>query len=227
MMLSKRKNDLVVYTAIFGDIGDKLQPAPQVYADVWMHAFVDGVTSRVWNESLNRILLPAVWEHTNNPRLRARRHKLLSHELYRGAEYTLWHDGCLTPLTDPWELVDRYLQDVDICVFKHMQRNCIYQEERECVRLKKDSPEVLDRVASRYRAEGYPEHNGLAETTAVLRRHTSEVKAFNQQWWEELRENSIRDQMSFDYLMWRNGMKYSTFEGTRCASPHFKWRPHR
>ena len=169
---------------------------------------------------------PAVWLH-KNPRLRARRHKLLPHQLFPKADYSLWMDGCLQLLEDPRNLVEKYLRYHDICLFDHMQRNCIYQEAEACRRLRKDNAEVLRKLVLRYRAEGYPEHRGLAETTAVLRRHSEDVRKLNEEWWEELRNHSIRDQMSFDYVMWKLGMEYMTFEGTRTNSPHFKWTPHR
>lgn len=216
---------LVVFSAIFGGIGDKLYPSPKVPADVPRDCYADVV--EVKQHPTGWTLKPPVWEHATNPRLRARRHKLLSHVLYPDAEYTLWIDGCLTLKVDPWLLVRKYLKEHDLCVFKHMDRKCVFEEMNACLRLQKDSPEVIEKLRRRYVAEGYPTRNGLAETTAVLRRHTPQIKQFNETWWEELRSWSIRDQLSADYIAWRLNMRYATFAGTRCQSPYFEWRSHR
>lgn len=220
---------LVVYTAIFGQIRDRLRTIQGAPGDgsVAYHAYVDDV-SEPTSHPTGWELRPAVWEHATNPRLRARRHKLLSHQLYPEAEYTLWVDGCLTPIQDPNELISLYFKGPQhIFLFRHMQRNCVYQEGEACLRLRKDAPAVLRAVTAKYKQEGYPHNNGLAETTAVLRKHTDEVKKFNESWWDELRSGSIRDQMSFDYVMWRLEMSYGKLRGVRTQCPHFEWRPHR
>lgn len=217
---------LVIYTAIFGPIRDQLQPPRNIPEDVLLHAYVDNVTEPTKHSS-GWEMRPAVWLHPTNPRLRSRRHKLLSHQLYPDADVTLWLDGCLTPVANPHKLVEQHLGTHDLCLFKHMQRNCLYQEAEACVRLKKDRPEVLRALVNRYKAEGYPYNSGLVETTAVLRRHTDAIISFNEEWWHELKNNSIRDQMSFNYVAWRRGIKYAAFPGNRVRSPHFQWRPHR
>ena len=86
---------------------------------------------------------------------------------------------------------------------------------------------MIDAVVARYKREGYPKDNGLAETTCVMRRHTPAVIKFNEEWWKELRANSIRDQLSCDYVLWKLGMSYMTLEGVRTDCAHFSWVPHR
>lgn len=213
----------IIYTAVFGRIGDKLYPPQNIPDDIECHAFVD----RDFGLKNGWLRRPAIWKHATNPRLRARRHKLLVHEIYPGVEYSLWVDGCLTPIVDPRRIVEAHLDGVDIAVFSHMERNCLYKELEACIRLRKDNPQVMRDQVNRYRKEGYPYNNGLGETTALIRRHTPEAIEFCKAWWEELRANSVRDQLSFDYLMWKRGMKYGYIRGNRCRSPYFHWRAHR
>jgi hypothetical protein len=78
-----------------------------------------------------------------------------------------------------------------------------------------------------YYKQNYPYNNGLAETTAVLRRHTPQICALNEAWWSEVKQKSVRDQLSFDFLCWKLGVSYNVFAGNRCRSPHFTWRSHR
>lgn len=216
---------LIIFTAVFGKIKDKLHKPWDVPPEVECHAYIDGVTE---SEKRNGWLCkPAVWAHKTNPRRRARRHKMLAHQLFPQADYTLWLDGCLTPKVDPFELVEKYLQDVDIVVFRHMERACVYKELEACLVMKKDTPHIMRAQVQRYRKEGYPYNNGLGETTAVLRRNNAAMAAFSEAWWEELQSGSIRDQLSFNYLIWKHGLKYNTFAGNRCRCPYFSWRAHR
>lgn len=216
-------NDIVVYTAIFGGIRDRLyQPVKAQSEENHYVVFSDTIRDAARNG----------WEirhvaKSDNPQRCARRLKVLSHKTFPDARYTLWVDGCLTPVEEAWRLVDRFLNDTDLCVFEHMERGCVYQELEACIKLKKDDPAVMRQQISRYKEASYPYHNGLAETTAVLRRETDAIRAFNELWWLEIEQGSIRDQLSFDYTAWELGIEYATFEGTRTRSPHFVWRPHR
>lgn len=214
----------VVYTAIFGDIRDFLFSPQNLKPTTRRDAYLDVDRPGATNGWATK---PPAWEHATNPRLRARRHKILSHQLYPDEDLTLWVDGCLTPLADPEYLAAKYLQDVDICLFRHMERNCVYQELEACIKLRKDDPEVMRNQVLGYRDAGYPYNNGLAETTAVLRRHTPEIRELNERWWSEVRNKSLRDQLSLDYLCWSMNIRYSVFAGQRTQSPHFQWRPHR
>lgn len=214
-------SSIVCYTAIFGNIGDQLYP-PERSGDTQYIAFVDDPTPRQAGWQLR----PPQWIRPDKRR-QARQHKCLAHELFPEADYTFWVDGCLTPLQPAQELVEYLLNDHDLATFEHMERNCVYQELEACLRLHKDVPELMRKQIAKYRREGYPHHNGLAETTAVLRRNTPKIREFNQLWWDEIRNESTRDQLSFDYVCWKLGITYAHLEGTRVSSPHFTWRAHR
>lgn len=145
-----------------------------------------------------------------DPRRSSRMHKCLPPK----AEYSLWLDGNTSLKVSLDYLISEYLKNCDICVFKHPIRDCIYQEAKACQELKLDAWDVIEEQVNRYRAEGYPEHNGLAATTYVLRRHTPQIEALNNMWWAEICKGSKRDQLSFDYCCWKLGIKYNTFSET-------------
>ena len=215
----------IIYTALFGDTKDELYPPEEQSDLVECIAYVDEprmaqFKGKGWQ------LRPAYY-HDENPRRRARHHKCGPHELFPKAAYSMWIDGCLTPLQDLREMTEYLLPNEDMAVFEHMERGCVYKELEACIRLKKDNPELMRRQVQRYREQKYPYDNGLAETTAVLRRHCDEIRRFNNAWWTEIDQFSLRDQLSFDFVCWQSRIDYAWLEGTRTESPHFQWRPHR
>lgn len=115
--------------------------------------------------------------------------------------------------------IDGHLQPTDLSVFdksgfwlmKHPVRNCIYQEARECITLRKDNPGTINEQMERYRMEGYPIDNGLSATGVIIRDNTPANRAFNEFWWHQVRIGSVRDQLSFDYCAWKTGLEFEQF----------------
>ena len=71
----------------------------------------------------------------------------------------------------------------------------------------------MKKQVERYKIEGYPENLGLSECTVILRRHTNQIKEFNEAWWEEIKNGSRRDQLSFDYVARKMNLKVNYFAG--------------
>ncbi len=159
----------------------------------------------------------------------ARQYKILSHQYIR-AEYSLWTDGNITTKVPIDYLIEKYLKDADMATFRHPMRDCIYDEASTCMALNLDDPAVIMEQMERYRAAGYPEHNGLAETLYILRRHTKEIETFNNFWWSEVCRGSKRDQLSFNYVCWKLGIRYNTFLGDEYdlfrKNDYFQYEPH-
>ena len=219
---------LIVYTCVFGDIGDKLCKLPAPADGVEYIAFVDRVLDPYLHET-GWMLHPAVFGH-KKPRLRARRHKLLAHILFErdfpDLEYMLWCDGSLTPrATNPLDYL-KFLGKNDICTFRHSERNCLYQEAEICARYAKDEPEKIRAQTRKYRLEQMPYNHGLAETSVVLRRMTPKIVQFSELWWDEVTHHSLRDQISFPYAMWRLGLEWSKFPGTAWDGKLFSFKSH-
>jgi predicted O-methyltransferase YrrM len=208
---------IVAYTAIFGGY-DALEPT--AHGELCL---TDGDVNA-----------PPGWRfHTvyagRPPRWANRRCKILVHD-HVDAECSIYHDGNVKMLASPQEAVERWLGDADLAVFRHPEsRDCAYQEAEETVRQHKAQRAVVDAQMARYREEGFPEHFGLSACYVLVRRHTGEVQEFNKLWWREYQNGAKRDQLSFDYLRWKTGLRVNwipgnLFEGT---SPDFTRTPHR
>lgn len=184
-------SDRIVYTAIFGG-KDKVREPFITEDGINYVLFTDDpeLKSKRWQTVLFD-------EKISYPRLFARRLKLLSHRMFPEAKSTLWIDGrvALRQLNGVFDCKH------DFAVHRHPRRNCIYQEIKQCQRLGQDSHDVLNAIRRRYRAESIPFEGGLWMTGILFRRHTEAVKRFNEAWWAELSENSIRDQISLPYLL--------------------------
>lgn len=94
-----------------------------------------------------------------------------------------------------------------------------------CLSAKLDDPAVIRAQAASYRAAGMPENTGLAELTVVLRDHERSTK-FSLAWWEEVRTRSCRDQISFPFVAWQTGFRWTKFEGLLRENSHFELMPH-
>ncbi len=174
-------------------------------------------------------LRPLVWK-TDCPVRTARYHKCLPHRVLEPHKKSLWIDGSLVfkevrPLSD---IVNPALGDnFSLATFKHPDRACIYQEELACLKYRKDDPTTMRRQMQAYQADGYPPFSGLVETACVARRNNDECAAFNEGWWEQIERHSRRDQLSFNYVCWKQGMSYSHLPGHRFKSPYFRHVNHK
>lgn len=200
----------MIYTCITGT-NDTLQE-PIVNGDY--HAFVDRTqTANGWEQ----------WQATDlflDRRRNARMHKVLM-----PTKDNIWIDGNILPMISEEEIME-YLGDNDICVHEHRCRDCVYHEARAILDYQLDSPRAVIQQIERYKKEGYPEHNGLAETGVIVRRDTPKIRELNRMWWEEICRGSKRDQLSFNYCCWKLGIKYSTFPGKINESELFDFHEH-
>jgi hypothetical protein len=218
---------VVVFTAITGAKRDQLRPivapADSNGRPIQYVCFTD----------IADLTIPAGWEiraprwKHRDPRRTSRWHKIMAHAaIGEETKHSLWLDGSMQLLVNPWNLVDELLADREIAIFRHHERNCVYHELEMCLRLHRDNPKPMQTQIDRYREEGYPPRRGLWETAAVLRAHTPAMRTFNELWWREVEYGSVRDQLSVNYVAWKQSVSAAYFPGTAFSSPNFKFYPH-
>ena len=179
--------------------------------------------------------------YTDNTR-NAKRFKVLPHRYLQDYEYSIFIDGNMKVVGNVNELVDKYLSDSNVAFFSHAQnkldpRDCIYDEAQTILDLGeknmkrspkkgvlnyKDDPEIVKRQVERYMDMHYPSHNGLITGMVILRRHNEKdcIKAM-EDWWTEIKYNSKRDQLSFNYIAWKNKLKFSYIQGDSRDNKYF------
>jgi hypothetical protein len=170
-------------------------------------------------------ILPDMFSNSGSNRLKAKRYKLLPHLMFPRAKYWLWIDGSTSINIDPMKLINDYGHN-DLTIYKHPSRNCLYREHKICIRKRLDKKATIRRQIKKYKQEGYPKKNGLVAASVILRKNTRKVVEFNKMWWNEVKENSIRDQLSFNYVAWKLKFKYGLFEGNIFKSDIFPYHGH-
>ena len=214
----------LVYTSVFGNYDDIVKPK-----------LLSGWDWKCFSEK-NSLSL-----YTDNTR-NAKRFKVLSHRYLKEYEYSIFIDGNMYVVGNVDELIEKYLSDSNVAFFNHSQnqldpRDCIYDEYNAIIHLGnsdpnknyKDDPNVMNEQVNRYYKEGYPPHNGLITGMVILRRHNEKdcIKVM-EDWWTEIKYGSRRDQLSFNYVAWKNNLKFNYMDGdsrnnlyfTRDTNPH-------
>ena len=203
--------NIIVYTAItnVSNNYDKLKDQKNHNDGTEFVAFLENpINSKIWNSK-------QIHTTFSDPNRNAKIHKILSHIYFPDKEYSLWIDGSII-IKFPFNisrLAEIYLSNCDIALFKHHERNCVYDEAKTCIARKLDDASTITKQIQKYARDGYPKNNGLSECTVLLRRHSNEIKKFNEMWWEEISNGSKRDQISFDYVARKLNIKINNFPG--------------
>jgi hypothetical protein len=145
---------------------------------------------------------------------------------YIDAEYDrwIWMDANIYPTTQLPEI-----PEADIVALSHPTRDCAYQEASACVQLKRATVEELHPQMYSYKQQGYPEHNGMVQTGLLIRKPTEAVKDHAERWAMQIKTFSRRDQLSFNYCLWKMDDKptVKTIEFKPTFFDHFKLVPHK
>jgi hypothetical protein len=57
------------------------------------------------------------------------------------------------------------------------------------------------------------------ETNIIIRKGKEFVKRLMEEWWQEIKKNSHRDQLSINYVIWKQGIKDKVHVVTTCDFP--------
>jgi len=117
------------------------------------------------------------------------------------------------------------------------KRNCIYDEAQAILNFGKinsertpergiknwkDNPKLITNQVNRYSLEGYPKNNGLATNPIIIRNHHNlDVIKNMEDWWLEIKHNSKRDQLSFNYIAWKNQFNFVYLKGDSRNNEYF------
>ena len=168
-------------------------------------------------------ILPLQYGEKDNIR-NARWHKTHPHILFPNYQYSVWIDGNIN-ICGPFlfkRLAYLIKKGALISVPSHPIRNCIYQEAQKLKRVKKDFLEIIDKQVTLLQEKGFPKKNGLNETNIVFRLHNNkECVKMMEEWWWWIENYSRRDQLSFNYVLWKFKYKMVNF----CSKKGVRYNP--
>lgn len=198
----------VIYTTIIGG-KDTLKEIPLKACDPdWDYfCFTDDPTDmygKGWK------LIGAEIDKQFTPRRYSKLFKIIPHrnKYLKEYEYQIHLDGTLTLQCNPNDLIET-LNENDISVYAHPNRICIYEEAKVVKKDKRDFPDIIDKTVNFLREENYPENNGLVAASLIVRKNTEQIQAFNDLWYDTWLNYSQRDQLSFNYCIWKMQIPYS------------------
>src|SRR6056300_1141544 len=213
---------IAIYTSIFGGYDDLIDHQYQMDGVDYI-CFTDrDLESETWKVIKSTPIY-------NEPNRNAKKYKILPHRYLKDYDYSIWIDGNIKVISDIRALCngDSYK------VYDHMQvfdkRNCIYDEAQAILNFGKinsertpergiknwkDNPKLITNQVNRYSLEGYPKNNGLATNPIIIRNHHNlDVIKNMEDWWLEIKHNSKRDQLSFNYIAWKNQFNFVYLKG--------------
>lgn len=230
-LLKPRQAKTVVYTAIFGD-KDKPQEPKFIPENCDFICFTDGdLISNSWDI---RKVLPT----EGRPVLDAKKYKILPHLFLGDYDFSVWIDGNMLVRGDVNKLLEQHLVNSNIAVYDHSRtkndsRNSVSEEAQALVNMAKngkykDDPEIIKRQIERYKKEGFPDKMGLISGMIILRKHNEpDVIKSMEDWWREIKNYSYRDQLSFNYIAWKNKLKFTYIREDSRNNRFFFWTTHK
>ena len=150
-------------------------------------------------------------QSTGDPLVDARLIKASADKLFPDAELAIWIDGNVlirNSLASYRQLVQTH-PEYPIFGIPHPVRICAYAEAEKVIVAGKASEEAVKRQMNRYQEEGFPTNHGLIETNFLIfnLRHPELASLLNA-WRRELIEETRRDQLSINYVLWKNNLSW-------------------
>lgn len=209
---------LIVYTVILGR-WDNLRPPATVDPSVRYLCFTDTPLPSIppWE------LIPIYPTNGLARNRRARLPKILPHLLLpAGTDYSIYHDGSHCLQVAPRVLLD-HLKASDLAFFPHPCRDCVYAEADILLRENIGEPALVSAQVASLRAESWPEHAGLWAGGVIVRRHSDEVRYFNECWWRRFLRGCSRDQMAVPPALKEAHLEPSPLRGDVYRSEYFRF----
>ncbi|CAN1129567.1 Probable hexosyltransferase MUCI70 [Linum perenne] len=210
---------VVVSSAIFAAFDNIQQPrniSEYSKRTVCFFMFVDEETEAYLHNSgqLNNSRKVGVWRivRIHNPpytdgRRTGKIPKLLPHRLFPNARYSLWIDGKLELVVDPYQILERHLwrKNATFAISRHYRRFDVFTEADANKAAGKYDNASIDFQIDFYKKEGltpftankFPITSDVPEGCVIIREHVPISNLFTCLWFNEVDRFTSRDQISF------------------------------
>lgn len=198
--MNNQPKKYVIYTAMVGGYDEIMQPL--VVDDRFDYILFSNDIKEdrvgVWQ------VRPIAYTNHDNTRI-CRYVKTHPEELLSDYDASVWMDSNIRILKESFynRVVELYNNDVQIASINHQGRQCIYEEAFEVLDELCESELIVLNWCHKLRKEKYPVNNGLFETGVMYRINAAKIALLNELWWQCINKYSKRDQLSFNYVLWK------------------------
>lgn len=212
-------HDVIVASAIFGNYDIIQQPrdiSKIARKNIPFYMFIDEETEVYMKnssvlDSTKRVGLWRIIVVHNIPYTDARRNgkvpKLLLHRLFPNVRYSVWIDGKLQLVADPYQILERFLwrQNATFAISRHYRRFDVFEEAEANKAAGKYDNATIDYQIDFYKKEGLTQYSELKlpitsdvpEGCVIIREHIPITNLFTCLWFNEVDRFTSRDQLSF------------------------------
>jgi GT2 family glycosyltransferase len=207
-----------VYTTIYGDYAH-LKPIPQQTIKANYYCITDNkeLTCPGWETIVQEA--PSQYTH---PRMKAKYFKLFPWAVKHisDSDVSIYIDGSIEVKSNRFiEYCIKHLDD-DFTLFRHPQRNCIYEEIEASKPLKKYQSENLVGQGNSYKKE-HPANWGLWACGVMVRKQSDKIKKLMADWMNEINKWTYQDQISFPVVCKRNNFIPTSFPDNQYSNDYF------
>ncbi|KAG6469450.1 hypothetical protein ZIOFF_074167 [Zingiber officinale] len=211
--------NVVVASAIFGNYDLMQQPkniSDHTKKNACFYMFIDEKTEAYMRNSSGlddskRVGLWRVVLVRNLPYEDSRRNgkvpKLLLHRLFPNAQFSIWIDGKLQLVVDPYQILERFLwrENYTFAISRHYRRFDVFEEAEANKAAGKYDNASIDYQIEFYKKEGLipyslsklPITSDVPEGCVIIREHIPITDLFTCLWFNEVDRFTSRDQISF------------------------------
>jgi len=198
----------LVFTTLFGNY-DNIQSIKQENGyDYFM--FTD---KKIENKTTNWIILNVEknlnFSNKREAIKRQRFYKAHPHLFFKNYDLSIYIDATFKIKGNLDDFLLRiFTPNFSIYILEHPFITTINNEFKAVLHFKKETLDVINPIKERYKKEKFPDVNGHAETCLIVRIH-NELNCINfmENWFYQIKHYSHRDQLSFNYILWKNRNK--------------------
>lgn len=196
--------EYVIYTCITGRYDQIVEP--QYYSEECDYYLISdeqpqNLSVLKWID-INRVIPGSIKDNFRKNRFC----KINAHKIFSEYRYSFYIDGNIQILGD----IRKYVNCIGrsgIAAHALPGGDDLYTHALRCVAAKYDKKTLIFRQMADYYKEGMPRKYGMFECTILVRDNENHInRKIMEDWWDEVSNRSYRDQLSFTYCLWKNGL---------------------
>lgn len=198
-----KKKQIVAYTCIVGNY-DKLKEPVSVSEKCDYYVISD---ERPPADSVFRYINinDCISYHIQDKTKKNRYCKINAHKIFTQYKYSIYFDGSIRLKSNIVEKIDDLPPLTRIMALSSTQINCVYMEAMRAIELGRVNKEITMKQVEKYWLEGMPPNFGSVACGLLIREHNNPIcKKIMEDWWQQVKQFSRKDQISFPYVIWKN-----------------------